>query len=88
MIRTDKLRGIIAARGLSQRRVARLIGITERTFYGKMQAGVFRSDEIDKMIEILKIENPAHIFLAEKLRDTQLLDESDIEGGPSYGQFD
>lgn len=70
MIRVDELRGIIATRGLSQRKVAKIMGIAEKTFYSKMRAGVFRSDEIEKMIEILEIDNPSEIFLADLVRNT------------------
>lgn len=66
MVATDKLRGVIAERGMSQRKVAERLGITEKTFYSKMKAGVFGTDEVEKMIEILKIENPVEIFLAKK----------------------
>lgn len=62
MIRTDKLRGIISERGLSQTNVAHLIGITPKTFYEKMSKGVFGSDEIEIMIKELHIENPMEIF--------------------------
>lgn len=48
MIDTAKLKGRIAEKGLSQRKVAKCIGITEKTFYAKMKAGVFGSDEIEK----------------------------------------
>lgn len=61
---TAKLRGIIAERGFSQREVAKQIGISEKTFYLKMKNGVFGTDEADKMIALLKIENPAAIFLS------------------------
>lgn len=64
MINTDKLRGIIAENGLSQKDVAKAIGITPKTFYDKMQKGVFGSDEIDVMIEYLHIDDPATIFFA------------------------
>lgn len=60
-----KLRGIIAERGTSQRKVAQQLGMTEKTFYTKMKKGVFGTDEVQKMIEILKIENPVDIFLRE-----------------------
>ena len=63
MIQTDELRGIITKRNMSQASVAKAIGITPKTFYGKMKKGVFGSDEIDKMISLLKIQNPAEIFL-------------------------
>lgn len=64
MILTDELRGIIAKRGLSQREVAKRIGITEKTFYSKMKKGVFGSNEMERMIEVLKIEDAASIFFA------------------------
>ena len=64
MIRVDELRGVIAKRGFSQAKVARFIGIAPKTFYEKMDRGVFGSDEIEAMIELLQIENPAEIFFA------------------------
>ena len=64
MVKTDELRGIIAKRGLSQAKVAKAIGIAPKTFYAKMGKGVFGSDEIETMIAILKIDNPANIFFA------------------------
>ena len=66
MIQVDELRGIIAKRGFSQAEVARFIGITPKTFYEKMGRGVFGSDEIEAMIELLEIDNPAEIFFARK----------------------
>lgn len=66
MIRTDELKGIIDKNGLSQSKVAEAIGISPKTFYEKMKIGVFGSDEIQIMIDLLKIENPAEIFLLTK----------------------
>ena len=62
MINSDLLRGVIAAKGLSQRKVAKYIGISEKTFYEKMKKGVFDSTEMEAMIKLLKIENPINIF--------------------------
>lgn len=62
MIRVDKLRGVIAQKNMSQSDVAKAIGITPKTFYTKMKNGVFGSDEIDAMISLLEIKNPADIF--------------------------
>lgn len=64
MIKTDKLRGIMAEKGYSQKDVAKEIGITPKTFYEKMKVGVFGSDEIQVMINLLSIEDPASIFFA------------------------
>lgn len=62
MIKTNELRGVIAKNGLSQSDVATMIGITPKTFYEKMKNGVFGSDEIEIMIDKLKIDNPMEIF--------------------------
>lgn len=64
MIATDKLRGVIAERGLSQRKVAEHLGITEKTFYSKMKKGVFDTDEMSEMVSFLDIKNPVEIFFA------------------------
>lgn len=80
MIRTDELRGIIAKRGLSQSKVAKMIGITPKTFYEKMKHGVFGSDEIQIMIDNLNINNPAEIFFAKEVtcKDTELESEEEV----------
>ena len=65
-IKTDDLRGIIAKNGLSQTDVAKMIGVTPKTFYEKMKNGVFGSDEIQIMIDELHIENPMPIFFAKE----------------------
>lgn len=64
LIDTDRLRGIIAERNLSQRKVAKLLGMSEVTFYRKMRTGVFDSNEIDALITLLKIKNPMSVFFA------------------------
>lgn len=66
MIKTDELRGIIAKNGYSQSDVARKIGVTPKTFYDKMKNGVFGSDEIEIMIDVLHIEDPVAIFFAKE----------------------
>lgn len=64
MIKTDKLKGIIVESGYSQQDVANKIGIAPKTFYEKMKRGVFGSDEMEIMIDMLNIEDPAAIFFA------------------------
>ena len=66
MIDVNALRGKIAEQGTSQAKVAEYIGITPKTFYLKMSKGIFGSDEIDKMIDYLHIDNPVEIFLQKK----------------------
>lgn len=67
MIDTNALRGAIAAKGLTQQDVAKRIGIAPKTFYAKMKRGVFGSDEMEAMIDLLSIENPGAIFFAGKV---------------------
>ena len=66
MIRTDVLRGKIAEKGYSQADIAKKLRIAPMTFYRKMEKGVFGSDEIETMIEILDIKDPVSIFFASK----------------------
>lgn len=66
MIRTNELRGIIAANNYSQSDVAKMIGVTPKTFYEKMKNGVFGSDEIQIMIEKLNIKDPMAIFFVKE----------------------
>lgn len=65
MVDVNRLRGIIAEHGMSQRKVAKELGITDKTFYTKMKTGVFDSAEMSAMISMLDIKNPAAIFFAE-----------------------
>lgn len=67
MINTLKLKGVFAENGVTQKDVAKMIGVTPKTFYSKMQIGVFGSDEIQVMIDELKIENPMDIFFAKSV---------------------
>lgn len=67
MINTNALRGVIVSRGLTGEKVARELGMTPKTFYTKMKNGVFGSDEMDKMIDLLDIDNPTEIFFCQRV---------------------
>ncbi len=64
MIRTDKLIGIMASKKISGVQMAKIIGITPKTFYSKMKKGVFGTDEVEIMINVLDIKDPMSIFFA------------------------
>ncbi|MBP3277753.1 MAG: DUF739 domain-containing protein [Butyrivibrio sp.] len=66
MIKTGDLKAEIVRNNLSQKDVARMIGVTPKTFYDKMSKGVFGSDEIEIMIKELHIEDPIQIFFAKE----------------------
>ncbi len=67
MIKTNELKGLITARGYNMAEVAKALGISPKTFYMKMKKGVFNSDEIQKMIDLLEIEKPADVFFAKNV---------------------
>ena len=65
MVDVNRLRGLIAERGLSQRKVAKLLGMAEKTFYSKMKSGIFVSTEMSALIELLDISDLTGIFFTE-----------------------
>lgn len=67
MIDTNKLRGRMAEKGRSGTDMAKVIGKTPKTFYAKMKAGVFDSDEIQAIVSDLDIKNPIEIFFAQEV---------------------
>lgn len=67
MINTNKLRGIFAENKKTQTDIAKMIGVTPKTFYLRMKNGVFGSDEIQIMINELHIKNPVEIFFTDKI---------------------
>lgn len=62
MINGAKLKGLIIERGYTQQDVAAYLGIAAKTFYGKMKTGKFYLSELDKMVELLGIDNPTPFF--------------------------
>jgi len=64
MINANLIRGKIVENGMTQAEVAAMIGISAKTFSLKMSSGKFGLDEVDKMIKILKIEEPLKYFFA------------------------
>ena len=62
MIDVASLRAEMTRYGITQKKLAESIGISPRTFSNKMKKGVFGSDEIEQMIQILKIKDPMSIF--------------------------
>ena len=59
-------------RNVSKKTLAEKLGINEVTLYRKINNdGFFTRKEINTMIEFLAIENPAEIFFAEELAETQ-----------------
>ena len=60
----NKLRGAIVQNGYTQKDMAKLLGITPKTFYAKMATSGFGIDEAKILIDHLNIKNPCDIFFA------------------------
>jgi len=64
----NEFKAQIVKKGLTVKKLAEYLGINEATVYRKINAdGDFTRDEINKLIDILQIEEPMKIFFAEKL---------------------
>lgn len=64
MVDANRLKSVMVLNGKTQEDVAEAIGIAPKTFYLKLKKGVFGSDEIEKMIDYLNIDEPMPIFFA------------------------
>lgn len=64
MINTTELKAQMVRRNHNQESLAKELGISTRTLSNKLKRGVFGSDEIEKMISVLGIEDPIGIFFA------------------------
>ncbi|WP_315335970.1 DUF739 family protein [Fusobacterium pseudoperiodonticum] len=62
MINIDKLNGKIAENRLTREKLAKAMGISTRGLSLKLKKGVFNNVEIEKLVQILKIDNPIEIF--------------------------
>jgi len=67
MLDAQKLKSVMVLNGKTQKDVADHLGMSSKTFYLRMKKGVFGSDEIDSMVEYLKIDDPMAIFFAKKV---------------------
>lgn len=67
MVRSDKIIGKIHELGLNRGIVAEELGISRKTLSIKLEKGLFNSDEMEKLIEILKIEDPVAVFFAQNV---------------------
>ena len=67
MLNKNALKAEIVRNGLTQKEVAEMIGVSEKTFISRMQRGVFGTDEAEIMINRQGIKNPIDIFFANEV---------------------
>lgn len=61
-MKINELKGIIAREGKTQTEVAKMLGITQKTFHNKLKRGLFNNDEIAIMTKELRISDFVDIF--------------------------
>ena len=64
MLNRNALKAEMVRNGMTQKDVAKAIGISEKTFINRMKKGNFRFDEAQVMVDLLRIKNPSTIFFA------------------------
>ena len=62
MVNAKRLRGEIVANGYSMGEFSKMLNMSRSAFYRRMKVGIFGSDEIEQMMELLDIKNPVPIF--------------------------
>lgn len=66
MFDKNAFRAELARRGLTQKEVAHMIGMSEKTFVSRIKHGNFGLDECDLIIKAINLKDPASIFFAEQ----------------------
>lgn len=67
MVDTNRLKSIFVLNGVTGEEVAKHLGMSSKTFYSRMKKGIFGSDEIEKMIDFLNIDEPMPVFFAKRV---------------------
>lgn len=67
MLDKNALRAEIVRNGFTQKDIAEILNMSEKTFISRIKKGVFGTDEVEKLISILHIKKPMDIFFANKV---------------------
>lgn len=67
MVMIDELKGRMKAKRFTQAELAKIIGVSTKTFNTKLNKGNFNINEISVLIEVLDIKNPNEIFFAKNV---------------------
>lgn len=64
MLNVPEFKAAMVRKGYTQKALAKILGISEKTFYDRMKNKRFGSDEIEKLIKVLEISDPMPIFFS------------------------
>lgn len=67
MVNVNELKAAMVRKGMTQCDVAKKLNISPRTLSNKLKRGVLGSDDIEKLMVILDINDPVPIFFAHKV---------------------
>lgn len=62
MADTRKLRALMVEHDLTQADVAKILGISEKTMHNRMKTGIFKTNEVEILMNTLGIKDPMPIF--------------------------
>lgn len=64
MLNVPEFRAAMVRKGYTQKALAKILGISEKTFYDRIKNKRFGSDEIETLIKVLEISDPMPIFFS------------------------
>ena len=73
MLNVPEFRAAMVRKGYTQKDIAKILGMSEKTLYFRLKNKYFGSDEIEKLISVLEISDPVPIFFSGvvTLKDTE-----------------
>jgi transcriptional regulator with XRE-family HTH domain len=64
MLNVPEFRAAMVRKGYTQKALAKILGMSEKTFYDRIKNKRFGSDEIETLIKVLEISDPMPIFFS------------------------
>ena len=64
MLNVLEFRAAMVRKGYTQKELAKVLGISEKTFYERIKNKRFGSEEIEKLVTVLEISDPMPIFFS------------------------
>lgn len=65
MINVPALKGKMVEKEITGAEMAKILNMTDKTFYKKLNKGIFTNLQIDIMLEVLEINDPRPIFFSQ-----------------------
>lgn len=64
MLNVWEFKAAMARKGYTQKALAKVLGISEKTFADRIKHKCFGSDEIEKLVFVLEIRDPIPVFFS------------------------